>query len=197
MKFTINETTVSFKIGDITQEPLEAIVNAANARLQGGGGVDGAIHRAGGPEIMKECRRIGNCPPGQAVLTTGGHLPARYVIHTVGPIYHGGRTGEEEILRQAYTNSLHLATQNNIRSLAFPSLSTGAYGYPIEKASKVALKTCLEYIKKHPGLAEIRFVLFSRKDYTAYVQSLQHLFPEIFSQARDEDQPGSSAEGTS
>ena len=148
MNFKIKETSLSIKIGDITKESVKAIVNAANSGLRGGGGVDGAIHRAGGPKIMEECRKIGSCPPGQAVLTTGGNLPARYVIHTVGPIYYGGQRGEEETLQNAYLNSLRLASQNSIRSLAFPSISTGVYGYPIEKASQVVLKTCFQYIKE-------------------------------------------------
>lgn len=183
MNFKINETSVSFKIGDITKESVEAIINAANSGLRGGGGVDGAIHRAGGPEIMEECRKIGICPPGQAVLTTGGNLPAGHVIHTVGPIYSGSRRGEEETLQKAYLNSLCLASQNNIQSLAFPSISTGVYGYPIEEASKVALKTCLQYIKEHPDFTLVNFVLFSQKDYAVYVKTLKDLFPELFSQA--------------
>ena len=177
MNIKIKETTVSIKMGDITKESVDAIVNAANSGLRGGGGVDGAIHRAGGPKIMEECRKIGGCPPGQAVLTTGGNLPARYVIHTVGPIYRGGQRGEEETLQNAYVNSLSLASQNNIRSLAFPSISTGVYGYPIEKAAQVVLKTCLQYLEEHQDFDMVNFVLFSQNDYDVYAKTLKAVFP--------------------
>ena len=177
MHFKIGETTVSIKIGDITKESVDAIVNAANSGLRGGGGVDGAIHRAGGPKIMEACRKIGGCPPGQAVLTTGGNLSARYVIHTVGPIYRGGQRGEEETLRNAYVNSLSLASQNSIRSLAFPSISTGVYGYPIEKAAQVVLKTCLSYLEEHQDFERVHFVLFSQNDYDVYMKTLKAVFP--------------------
>ncbi len=180
MNIKIKETTVSIKMGDITKESVDAIVNAANSGLRGGGGVDGAIHRAGGPKIMEECRKIGGCPPGQAVLTTGGNLPARYVIHTVGPIYRGGQRGEEETLQNAYINSLSLALQNNIRSLAFPSISTGVYGYPIEKAAQVVLETCLRYIEEHQDFAMVNFVLFSQNDYDVYVKTLRAVFSEKY-----------------
>jgi len=180
MNIKIKETTVSIKMGDITKESVDAIVNAANSGLRGGGGVDGAIHRAGGPKIMEECRKIGGCPPGQAVLTTGGNLSARYVIHTVGPIYRGGQRGEEETLQNAYVNSLSLASQNSIRSLAFPSISTGVYGYPIEKAAQVVLKTCLQYIEEHQDFDVVNFVLFSQKDYDVYAKTLKAVFPEKY-----------------
>ncbi|MEW5804363.1 MAG: O-acetyl-ADP-ribose deacetylase [bacterium] len=184
MNFKVNRTTVSLKIGDITQESVDAIVNAANSALRGGGGVDGAIHQAGGPVIMEECRKIGGCPPGDAVITTGGNLPSRYVIHTVGPIYVTGKKGEPEILHNAYLNSLLLASRNNLRSIAFPSISTGVYGYPIEKASRIALQTCMDYLKEHPDLVDsLTFVLFSQRDYDAYCQALKELFPEIYLEA--------------
>ena len=179
MNIKIKDTTVSIKMGDITKESVDAIVNAANSGLRGGGGVDGAIHRAGGPKIMEECRKIGSCPPGQAVITTGGNLPARFVIHTVGPIYRGGQNGEEEILKNAYLNSLTVASQNNIRSIAFPSISTGIYGYPIEKASQVVLKTCFHYLEEHQDFEQVSFVLFSQRDYDVYVKNLKTLFPEM------------------
>ena len=183
MNFIVNKTTVSLKIGDITQESVDAIVNAANSALRGGGGVDGAIHSAGGPQIMEECRKIGRCPSGEAVITTGGNLPSRYVIHTVGPIYVTGKKGEPETLHNAYLNSLRLASQNSLRSIAFPSISTGVYGYPIEKASRIALKTCLDYLEEHPDFDSLTFVLFSQRDYDAYEQALKELFPDKFSEA--------------
>ncbi|WP_456431328.1 O-acetyl-ADP-ribose deacetylase [Thermosulfuriphilus sp.] len=163
------------KQGDITQEDTEALVNAANERLAGGGGVDGAIHRAGGPKIMEECRRIGHCPTGQAVITTGGNLKARWVIHTVGPIYRGGNKGEAQLLASAYHSSLKLASDRGIKTLAFPSLSTGAYGYPLKEASSIALETITSYLKEHPEIKEVRMVLFGDKAYMIYEESLKEL----------------------
>lgn len=162
--------------GDITGQDVDAVVNAANSGLRGGGGVDGAIHRAGGPEIMAECRKNGGCPTGSAVITGGGRLPARYVIHAVGPIYRGGRKGEAELLAGAYRASLALAVERGLKSVAFPSISTGAYGYPIQDASRVALKTVIEFLEagqRRPDL--VRFVLFSRQDYEVYAEVLQAL----------------------
>ncbi len=177
MKFKVNQTTVYFKIGDITKESVEAIVNAANSGLRGGGGVDGAIHRAGGPRIMEECRKIGSCPPGQAVVTTGGNLAATYVIHTVGPIYRGGQKEEASILHNAYLNCLRLAKEKGIQSIAFPSISTGIYGYPIEEAAEIALRICFQYAKQNIIPTELHFVLFSQKDFDVYRQTLKKLFP--------------------
>src|SRR4030067_1970045 len=131
MDIKIGKTTLPLILGDITPEESDAIVNAANSMLAGGGGVDGAIHRAGGPRILEECRKIGGCPTGSAVITTGGHLKAKYVIHTVGPIYHDGKHNEVQLLASAYQGSLALAVKNGIKSIAFPSISNGAYGYPI------------------------------------------------------------------
>ncbi len=168
MEFKIGPTVFFLEEGDITQQETEAIVNAANSRLAGGGGVDGAIHRAGGPAIMEECRRIGSCPTGQAVITTGGNLKAKYVIHTVGPIYQGGNKGEPRLLASAYRESLKLAHTKGIRSLAFPSLSTGAYGYPLEEAARIAVKTVADYIRENPVFDRVGFVLFGRKAYDAY-----------------------------
>ncbi len=166
--------------GDITREPTDAIVNAANSSLLGGGGVDGAIHRAGGPAILSECKAIrarqGGCPPGEAVVTTGGRLPARYVIHTVGPVWSGGDRGEPEILSSCYRNSRRLAVENGVRSIAFPSISTGAYGYPVEKAAPVALSTVAAFLrmeKRAPGL--VRFVLFDASTLRAYHEALEVL----------------------
>ncbi len=175
----INKTNFILKQGDLTKEAVDAIVNAANSRLCGGGGVDGAIHRAGGPEILKQCQVIfqkqGKCPPGQAVITSGGRLPAKYVIHTVGPIWRGGMNQEPDILRMAYLNSLSLGAERGIKSIAFPSISTGAYGYPIELACPVALQASREYAEAHETYDKIHFVLFSEKDLEVYHRQLQEL----------------------
>ena len=161
--------------GDITQQETDAIVNAANRHLAGGGGVDGAIHRAGGPGILEECRRIGGCPTGKAVLTGGGALKARYIIHAVGPVYRGGRSGEADRLAGAYRESLRLAAAHGIRSVSFPSISTGAYGYPVGEAAEVALRTILDYMKKTPGVQLVRFVLFSGDDLRTYESVLSKI----------------------
>lgn len=169
----VNGTTISLVKGDITLEETDAIVNAANTALAGGGGVDGAIHRAGGPGIMEECRKIGSCPTGSAVITTGGSLKARHVIHTVGPIYRDGSHGEPDLLRSAYLSSMKLALENGLKSVSFPSISTGAYGYPIEEASKIAVSAVIEFIRQNKGLDLVRFVLFSDNDLTTYSRALE------------------------
>jgi O-acetyl-ADP-ribose deacetylase (regulator of RNase III) len=165
--------------GDITRQQVDAIVNAANSGLMGGGGVDGAIHRAGGPAILEECRRIvqrqGRLPPGQAVITTGGRLPARYVIHTVGPIWRGGKSNEPKTLASAYRESLALAVENGLTTVAFPSISTGVYGYPVDQAAEVALRTVIEFLQKGTSLKEVRFVLFDNRTYDAYAEALHDL----------------------
>lgn len=171
----IGQTRLVLTQGDITQADTQAIVNAANSRLAGGGGVDGAIHRAGGPEIMAECRRIGSCPTGEAVITTAGKLSAKKVIHTVGPIYRG-RPEDLRLLASAYANSLELAAKHGLRSVAFPSLSTGAYGYPLEKAAEVALRAVKEGVENNPGkFEEVRFVLFGQDAFDAYSRVLDML----------------------
>jgi len=171
----IGDTKLSLTQGDITTVALDAIVNAANSRLAGGGGVDGAIHRAGGPEIMAECRRLGGCPTGQAVITTAGRLPAKNVIHTVGPIYRG-RPEDARLLASAYRSSLELAARHGLRGVAFPSLSTGAYGYPLDQAAGVALTAVKEGILAHPGaFDEVRFVLFGADALEAYSRALDGL----------------------
>ncbi len=167
--------TLSLVVGDITQEETDAIVNAANEGLRGGGGVDGAIHRAGGPAIMAACRQIGYCPTGQAVITTGGNLKAGFVIHTVGPIYRGGTAGEATLLKSAYRESLKLASARGLKSVAFPSISTGAYGYPLDEAAHIALKTAVDYLKEHGDIKTIRFVLFDQKTYDVFLQELKKL----------------------
>jgi O-acetyl-ADP-ribose deacetylase (regulator of RNase III) len=172
--FIIGKTKIRIVQGDITEQVTDAIVNAANSSLMGGGGVDGAIHKKGGPKILEECKRIrettwpDGLPTGRAVITTGGNLKARYVIHTVGPVWHGGKHGESELLAEAYKNSLKLAVSKGLKTIAFPSISTGAYGYPIEKASKVALKTVKEFLEKEDNLNEVLLVLFSKPDLETY-----------------------------
>jgi O-acetyl-ADP-ribose deacetylase len=159
--------------GDITQQDTEAIVNAANTSLLGGGGVDGAIHRAGGPAILEECRRLGGCVTGDAKITGGGRLRARFVIHTVGPVYGGGTRREAELLASAYRRCLEVAVANGIRSLAFPSISTGAYRFPIGEAATIALRTVTAFLAAHPEeLDLVRFVLFSEADLAVYEQAL-------------------------
>lgn len=155
--------------GDITKLKVDAIVNAANKTLLGGGGVDGAIHREAGPELLEECKKLGGCQTGQAKITKGYKLPAKYIIHTVGPIWQGGGAGEERLLASCYRNSLELAKKNNLRSIAFPSISTGAYRFPIEKACPIALKTVFEFLEENPNVLEkVVFVLFSDRDFQIY-----------------------------
>jgi O-acetyl-ADP-ribose deacetylase (regulator of RNase III) len=174
----IGKSIIELVQGDITEQDADAIVNAANSRLAGGGGVDGAIHRTGGPAIMEECRKIGGCPTGEAVITPGGKLPAKYVIHTVGPVYRGGDRGEAELLESAYRNSLRVASENTCKSVAFPSVSTGAYGYPIEEASRIALRTVAGYLRSETDIELVRFVLFGKADYEAYEKALEDLLKE-------------------
>jgi len=171
----INKTKLVLKVGDLTEEDTDAIVNAANPSLLGGGGVDGAIHRKGGPKILEECKKIGYCEPGQAVITSGGNLKAKYVIHTVGPIYLDGKHKEPEILKNAYTNSLKLAEEQGIKSIAFPSISTGAYGYPAKEASKIALEAIISYLKTETTLEVVKIVLFKVELFEIYKHSLNSL----------------------
>ncbi|MEK6545128.1 MAG: O-acetyl-ADP-ribose deacetylase [Nitrospinota bacterium] len=175
MEVRINKSKLELMEGDITRQDTEAIINAANSRLAGGGGVDGAIHRAGGPQIMAECKKIGGCPTGEAVITSGGRLKAKYVIHAVGPVYSDGRHGEPELLAGAYKYSLKLASENKIKSIAFPSISTGAYGYPIRSAAEIALSTVINYLNSHPEIELARFVLFSADAYVSYEMVLKEL----------------------
>ena len=175
MEVRINKSSLELIEGVITKQDTEAIVNAANTRLAGGGGVDGAIHRAGGPQIMEECKKIGGCPTGEARITTGGNLKARYVIHAVGPVYRDGRHKEPEYLASAYKYCLKLASEYKIKSIAFPSISTGAYGYPVENAADIALSTVIDYLKSHPEIELVRFILFSTDTYRSYERALSSL----------------------
>lgn len=158
--------------GDITQERVDAIVNAANETLLGGGGVDGAIHRAAGPELLEECRGLGGCPTGQARITRGYRLEARFVIHTVGPVYGAGTAGEPELLASCYRTSLALAAENGVRSIAFPAISTGVYGYPIVAATRIAVRNVLGALTERDALELVRFVCFSEGDLATYQQIL-------------------------
>lgn len=180
IEVTIDQIKLRIIQGDITKQGTDAIVNAANSSLMGGGGVDGAIHRAGGPTILEECKRIvarqGRLPIGKAVITTGGNLKARYVIHTVGPIWHGGNKGEPESLASAYQESLELAAENNLNSISFPSISTGAYGYPVNQASEVALEAVITFLSQGTtSLKQVMFVLFDSQTFGAYSSSLKEI----------------------
>lgn len=168
---TIHGVTLALLQGDIVTVQADAIVNAANSALAGGGGVDGAIHRAGGSSIMAECRKIGGCPTGSAVATTAGKLRAKYIFHAVGPIYRGS-SEDERLLASAYKSCLDLAEQYKVESIAFPSLSTGVYGYPLDLAAPIALRTIIEHIKEPTSLKQITFVLFGEESYQAFEQAL-------------------------
>jgi len=161
--------------GDITKQKSDAIVNAANSSLMGGGGVDGAIHRAGGPAILEECKKIvakqGGCQTGEAVITTGGNLPAKFVIHTVGPIWNGGKKNEAEKLVNCYKNSLGLAVENNLKTIAFPNISTGIYGYPKKEAAEIAVETVSEFLQTNSSIVKVYFVCFDEENFQLY-QSL-------------------------
>jgi O-acetyl-ADP-ribose deacetylase (regulator of RNase III) len=179
MQVIVNKTKLTLIQGDITRQDTDAIVNAANSSLMGGGGVDGAIHRAGGPAIVEECKKIvarqGRLPTGKAVITTGGDLKARHVIHTVGPIWHGGNRGEADLLASAYRESLTLAVTSSLKTISFPSISTGAYGYPVDSAAEVALQTVINFIKKEVPLQEVVFVLFDNRTCEVYIEELERL----------------------
>ena len=162
--------------GDITKIVVDAVVNAANNTLLGGGGVDGAIHRAGGPIILEQCKKIGGCPTGEARITTAGNMPSKYVIHTVGPVYRGGLRDEDKLLYNSYYNSLKLAREYNLKTIAFPSISTGVYGYPKDEASKIALKAVIDFINKQgKGMEKIIFVLYGRDNYILYEKMLDEI----------------------
>ena len=176
---TFNKSTLSIIPGDITGQTTDAIVNAANSSLMGGGGVDGAIHQAGGPAILEECKQIvskqGRLPTGQAVITTAGNMKAGHVIHTVGPIWRGGNSGEAELLASAYRESLKLAAENKLSSISFPSISTGAYGYPLDEAARIALQTVVSFLSENTSIKEVTFVLFNAEALNAYAAALREI----------------------
>ncbi len=180
MKMVMNGITVEAVRGDITREQADVIVNAANSSLLGGGGVDGAIHRAGGPAILEDCYRIrdrqGGCPTGEAVITTAGNLTAQYVIHTVGPVWNGGDQLEPDLLRNCYIHCLQLADEHQLTSIAFPNISTGIYGYPKREAAEIAVNVVLQYAKAHSGsLTHIRFVCFDEDNLALYEKQLERV----------------------
>jgi O-acetyl-ADP-ribose deacetylase (regulator of RNase III) len=177
VKINKGSATLELVEGNIVTQEVDAIVNAANHSLLGGGGVDGAIHRAGGPEILEACRKLGGCDTGDAKITTGGRLPARYVIHTVGPIYWKEGARAATLLASAYRRSLEVAAENGLQSIAFPSVSTGAYGYPLEEAALIALQTVMNYLGEHEdgSVQHVRFVLFGRRAHRVYEESLAQL----------------------
>ena len=178
MEVQVGESTLELVDGDITQQDTDAIVNAANSSLLGGGGVDGAIHRAAGPELLAECQTLGGCATGEAKITKGYRLKAKHVIHTVGPIYtQAGRHAGDQ-LASAYRSSLRLAAKNNLSSVAFPSISTGAYGYPMPEAARIALETVAEYLEDHPSIRLVRFVLLGKAAYQTYEKALNDLMGE-------------------
>jgi O-acetyl-ADP-ribose deacetylase (regulator of RNase III) len=172
----MDKSSIQILQGDITKVKVDAIVNAANSSLLGGGGVDGAIHRAGGPAILEECRKIvakqGGCKTGEAVITSAGNLPAKYVIHTVGPVWNGGHKNEEEKLVSCYHKSLELAIRYNCKSIAFPNISTGIYGYPKPAAAQIALTTAIDFLKHHNEIPQILFICFDEENF--------HLLQEEF-----------------
>lgn len=177
MKITVNNTTIEVVQGDITKEKVDAIVNAANNQLSPGGGVSGAIHRAAGPQLWEETKTLGGCKTGEAKITKGYNLPAKYVIHTVGPVYSG--SGEDpELLASCYRESLKLALKHKLKSVSFPAISTGVFGYPVEPAAEVALKTIIDFVRKNKGLELVRMVIFDKKSYDIHVKVLKQLQPE-------------------
>jgi len=177
LEFQVGNAKLELVIGDLTEFEADAIVNAANSTLLGGGGVDGAIHRKGGPQILEECKRLratewpDGLPTGCATITSGGNLKSKYVIHTVGPIWRGGFQDEAKFLKQAYRSSLKLAVTNRLKTVAFPSISTGAYGYPVEEASRVAVSAVKEFLEKEDRLEKVSFVLFSERDFEIYLKA--------------------------
>jgi len=181
MRAIWGKTTIEMVRGDIADQAVDAVVNAANPSLLGGGGVDGAIHRKGGPAILEECRRIrqrdwpNGLPTGKAVITTGGSLKAGNIIHTVGPVWSGGRSDEPAFLAECYTSSLRIAVQHGLKSVAFPSISTGAYGYPIGEASRIALKAVRNFVEREEAPEEVTFVLYSENDFKVYLEALEEL----------------------
>jgi O-acetyl-ADP-ribose deacetylase len=178
MKVEIGSSTLELVQGDITREDVDAIVNAANESLLGGGGVDGAIHRAAGPELLAKCRTLNGCETGSAKITRGYKLKARYVIHAVGPIYHDGKHDEPALLASAYRTCLELASQNQCATVAFPAISTGVYGYPMEDAARVAFRTIIEYLEQHPEIKLVRYVLYDARALAVHERVLEQVLSE-------------------
>jgi O-acetyl-ADP-ribose deacetylase len=164
--------------GDITKQKVDAVVNAANSSLLGGGGVDGAIHRAAGPELLQECRGLGGCPTGEAKITRGYKLPARFVIHTVGPVWNGGSHGEDELLARCYRNCLALVDAHDLRSIAFPAISTGAYGFPMDRAARIALAEIKPFLERNTTMDRLLLVCFSQEAYDNHWTALQEMVPD-------------------
>jgi O-acetyl-ADP-ribose deacetylase (regulator of RNase III) len=171
----MNADRIRLLEGDITRQRVDAIVNAANTSLLGGGGVDGAIHRAAGPRLLEECETLGGCPTGEAKITRGYNLPARWVIHTVGPVWQGGHRGEDGLLANCYRNSLALAAQHGLKTIAFPSISTGAYRFPLNRATRIALRETGAFLEKNPGLEQVVFVCFAQAALHCYQEVLKEL----------------------
>lgn len=178
MNIQIGESTLELVQGDITRQEVDAIVNAANSSLLGGGGVDGAIHRAAGHELLEECRTRGGCETGSAKITRGYKLKARHVIHAVGPVYRDGAHGEPGLLASAYRTCLELASQNNCASVAFPAISTGVYGYPMEDAARIAFRTIIDYLQQHPEIKLVRYVLYDARAFAAHQRVLEQMLGE-------------------
>ncbi|HAB51315.1 MAG: O-acetyl-ADP-ribose deacetylase [Ignavibacteria bacterium RIFOXYB2_FULL_35_12] len=168
----MQKVKIHLEIGDITKLKVDAIVNAANTTLLGGGGVDGAIHCAAGPKLLEECRTLNGCPTGEAKITKGYNLPVKFVIHTVGPVWHGGNRNEDKLLESCYKSSLKLARDNGIKSIAFPAISTGVYGFPSESAASIAVKTIMEFLEKDESIKEVVFVCFDERTYLNYKKIL-------------------------
>ena len=166
---------IELVLGDITKLEVDAIVNAANTSLRGGGGVDGAIHRAAGRGLLEECRKLGGCPTGEAKITKGYSLPAEWVIHTVGPVWHGGRHGEDELLASCYHNSLALAEQHGIRTIAFPAISTGVYGFPMERAARIAVKEVKDFLERNTFVDKVMLVCFDQRAYDVFTKALKKI----------------------
>lgn len=177
MQKSVGNTIIEVVQGDITKEEVAAIVNAANTTLLGGGGVDGAIHRAGGPAILTECRKLGGCATGDAKITSAGRMPAKYVIHTVGPVYRDGKHGEPELLASCYRRSLEVAVENGVKGISFPAISCGVYGYPIPEAARIAVGTVKQFFESNDGIERVRFVLFGVNTLTAFENALEQAIP--------------------
>lgn len=178
MNVQIGDSTLELVEGDITREDVDAIVNAANSSLLGGGGVDGAIHRAAGRELVEECRTLGGCETGDAKITRGYNLKARHVIHAVGPVYRDGKHGEAGLLASAYRRCLELALANQCSSIAFPAISTGVYGYPMEAAARIAFRTIVDYISEHPEVQRVRYVLYDSRAFAVHARTLEQVLAE-------------------